>query len=58
MDIELKMVPVKDVFDGYKDKGDDNGVVGYHARASKITCAVFSIFFFCSSVGDTHGKLL
>lgn len=27
MDIELKMVPVKDVFDGYKDKGDDNGVV-------------------------------
>lgn len=32
MDIELKMVPVKDVFDGYKDKGDDNGVVGYHGQ--------------------------
>ena len=32
MDIELKMVPVKDVFDGYKDKGDDNGVIGYHGQ--------------------------
>lgn len=32
MDIELKMVPVKDVFDEYEDKGDDNGVVGYHGQ--------------------------
>ena len=29
MEIELKQIPVKDVFDGYKD-ADEDGVVGYH----------------------------
>lgn len=29
MKIELKQIPVKDVYDGYKDSGED-GVTGYH----------------------------
>lgn len=32
MKIELHQIKVKDVFDGYQDKGDDNGVVGYHGE--------------------------
>lgn len=31
MEIELKQVPVKNVFDGYKDM-DEAGVVGYCKR--------------------------
>ena len=31
MEIELKQIPVKDVFDGYKD-ADEDGVVGYHGQ--------------------------
>lgn len=32
MEVELKQIPVKDVFDGYEDRGDDNGVVGYGGK--------------------------
>ena len=31
MEIELKQIPVKDVYDGYKDSGED-GVVGYQGQ--------------------------
>lgn len=31
MEIELKQIPVKDVFDGYKD-ADEDGVVGYYGQ--------------------------
>ena len=31
MKIELKQIPVKDVYDGYKDSGED-GVVGYRGQ--------------------------
>ena len=31
MEIELKQIPVKDVYDGYKDNGED-GVVGYQGQ--------------------------
>ena len=32
MDIKLHEITVKEIFDGYEDKGDDNGIVGYHGK--------------------------
>ncbi|MDY5629320.1 MAG: HNH endonuclease, partial [Limosilactobacillus coleohominis] len=32
MKIELHEIAVKDVYDGYNDYGEDNGVVGYNGK--------------------------
>lgn len=32
MDIKLHEITIKEIFDGYEDKGDDNGIVGYHGK--------------------------
>lgn len=31
MEIELKKIPIREIYDGYKDNGED-GVVGYHGQ--------------------------
>ena len=32
MEIKLHQIPVKDIFNGYKDFGQDEGVVGYGGK--------------------------
>ena len=51
---DLKSLP--DVMKRVKESASEQS--GYFALASSIICAVCSIFFFCSSVGLHHGKLL